>query len=340
MKEFNVPSLPLKDVIRDLAENMDTDFTTDCDEYTVVIPPNYGEGKIVGINFDGGLGLLIYRCTFKRDVEIHFTANKVHPLKFLYCLEGSVNHRFEKEKTDHELGRFQNSIVASSQRDGHIMKFKKDQTSIIYGLEVDRKTFKSTITCELGKARPNLQQIFEDDTAQNSFYYNGLYSLSLADIFDEMEARHYDNLIGKLFTEYQCYRMLTQQLIQFHDDNGDEERMSLKKTELTAIMEAAAIMRNELETLGTMSSLAKRVGLNNDKFQNGFKLLFNKTANEYVQHLRLNLAKELLLTTDLDIQEIKNQVGFSSHSYFSYLFKNTYNVSPSYFRKSQKKQGK
>ncbi|MGC1632428.1 MAG: helix-turn-helix transcriptional regulator [Gelidibacter sp.] len=334
MKNLQIHSLPLKDVISDLAEKLGIEYSTNCDEYTLTIPPEIGEGTIVGINFESGLGLLIYRCRFITDVEISFTVDKIHPLKFLFCLEGSLKHRFEKQTEIHQLERYQNIIVASPNHDGHIINFKKDETTEIYSIEIVREIFKSKMACELSKSSPNLQRIFDDDSSQ--FYYNGNYSLNLAEIFEEMKGQNYEPLIGKLFSETQSYRVLTQQLIQFDDDNSDGEKKVLRKAEVSAIVKAVEMMKTELENLGTLSSIAKRVGLTNEKFQNGFKKLYGKTANEYLQTLRLNLAKDLLTNSDLTIQEIKYKVGFNSHSYFSQLFKSIYDVSPTYFRKNQK----
>ncbi|CAH8283485.1 helix-turn-helix protein [Mariniflexile fucanivorans] len=340
MKKFQVHSLPLKDVIKDFAHNFKTDYTVNCEEYSLTIPDIYGEGTIQGINFDSGLGLLIYNCTFYFDVEIHFTVNEIHPLKFLYCLDGTINHHFENDFEIHELEQYQNIIVASQDHHGHVLNFKKNIPTEIYSLEINRKLFKQKLPCELGKAKPNLQRIFEDEHAKQPFYYNGLYSLTLAEIFDEMKSHNYDHLIGKILSESQSYRMLVHQLIQFDDDNNGKQNNSkvLRKAELSAMMEAVEIIKNELDSLGSISSIAKRVGLNNEKFQNGFQTLYGKTANNYIQFIRLNLAKDLLLNTDYNIQEIKYKVGFKSHSYFTQLFKEIYHVTPSYFRKNLKKK--
>ena len=337
MKKLRVQSLPLKEVIADLAKALGTTFSQNCDEYAVEIPSEWGRGIIKGINFDGGLGLLIYNCTFNADLEISFNVSHTHPLKFLFCLEGMVSHYFEKDSQKHELIRYQNIIVASKGHNGHVLHFEKDVRTEICSLEIDRQIFKIKMACELIKTKPFIKDVFDDDLANNSFYYNGLYSLMLADIFDEMKTLTYDPFIGKIFLESQSYRMLTQQLIQFDDDfGGNADKKILRKAEVNAIKEAVEIMKLELDTLGSINSIAQRVGLSSKKIQSGFQYLFGKSANEYVQFLRLSLAKELLLTSDDTIQEIKNKVGFSSHSYFTELFKKMYHVTPTNFRLNHK----
>ena len=56
---------------------------------------------------------------------------------------------------------------------------------------------------------------------------------------------------------------------------------------------------------------------------------------EYVNAKRLELAKELLLTTSYSVREISLMVGFSSDNYFYRLFKASVGVSTSEFREKQ-----
>ena len=46
----------------------------------------------------------------------------------------------------------------------------------------------------------------------------------------------------------------------------------------------------------------------------------------------METAQQLLLTTDLQIQEIARRCGYSDQHYFSYCFKKYYGVSPNKYR--------
>ena len=54
---------------------------------------------------------------------------------------------------------------------------------------------------------------------------------------------------------------------------------------------------------------------------------------QYVSWLRIERAKVLLLTTDMSITDIANEVGFGSIHYFSRFFKEKENITPNEFRK-------
>ncbi|MBO0477853.1 helix-turn-helix domain-containing protein [Vagococcus sp. DIV0080] len=60
---------------------------------------------------------------------------------------------------------------------------------------------------------------------------------------------------------------------------------------------------------------------------------FNTNFSDYLNTVRLKAAKELLLTSDLNLSEIANQCGYSDLSYFSRQFKKYYGSSPSKYRR-------
>ncbi len=60
------------------------------------------------------------------------------------------------------------------------------------------------------------------------------------------------------------------------------------------------------------------------------------TIVEAINRLRLDKAKSLLLSSDIPIVEIANEVGFSSRQYFSGLFTRAIGVSPAEYRKHQR----
>lgn len=333
MKTIISHSIPFHEVINDLAREMGTDYSQDCEEYILEIPPNFGTGIIKGINFQEGIGLLFYDCTFHEDVEIKFIVNQVHPLKFLFCEKGGFSHHFEDHNKLHKVMVLENIIVASSKFDGHILKFDAGVRTKINSLEINRQHFEPTMDCEIRTLDTDLKTLFLDTKATEQFYYHGDYSVQMADLFLEMDTSQSNDFVRTLFLHGSAYKILSLQILEYQDSKkGEGQKLLLKKRDQELVRQAADLIDNDILNFKTVKKLGENVGLNNTKLQNGFKMFYGLTVNEYVQQRRLDLAKNLIRNTDFSFSEIAYMVGLSSKSYFSKIFKDRYGITPSEIR--------
>ncbi len=338
MYNYRVKSLPLKEVIRDLAEEFGTEVLSDCDKYWLQLPEQIGNGIIRGINFKEGLGYLEYNCVFHEETRISFTVDDIHPAKFLYCIKGELRHAFEHNDLQHHLHQYQNIIVASSRQNGHTLEFMAGKPTHIVSLEVDRAHFKEQVICSIQHRNDKLSLLFLDTEAAEKFLHEGTYSLRIADLVEEISMFQNKDLLEALFLKAKSYEILTYQVIQYNDDHRSvNNRSILRKSDIEKIKEAANAIKKNLNSSQTVEAIAAHIGMSITNVQNGFKILYKTTVNGYVKRERLKLAKELLLHSDLSISEIVFEIGLNSKSYFSKIFRAEYEISPSDFRAFQKK---
>lgn len=85
----------------------------------------------------------------------------------------------------------------------------------------------------------------------------------------------------------------------------------------------------------TLELLANNIGISTGHLTRQFKKEVGSTIFDFIKEKRFKEAKVLLLNTNLPIQYISEYVGYSDNNYFSKLFKDTFNVTPSEFRKEQ-----
>lgn len=78
--------------------------------------------------------------------------------------------------------------------------------------------------------------------------------------------------------------------------------------------------------------LANMANLTPGYFGKLFAESIGKTVNEYILELRLSKSKELLESTDLSINEISSRIGFGNSTYFTSLFKKSFDVTPHHYR--------
>ena len=77
--------------------------------------------------------------------------------------------------------------------------------------------------------------------------------------------------------------------------------------------------------------LASEVHISTRQLQRKVKAITNLSVGGYIRMLRLERARLLLSEEWGNISEISDKVGFQNRKYFSRLFKQTFDISPSEF---------
>ncbi|SEW01511.1 AraC family transcriptional regulator [[Clostridium] fimetarium] len=105
------------------------------------------------------------------------------------------------------------------------------------------------------------------------------------------------------------------------------------------IIKAVQYIDNNYYTSPSLNITAAIVYLTPTYFSKLFKKAMGCTYSEYLNNAKLDNARRLLVETNLTMNEISENCGFSNSNYFCDVFKRTENLSPTNFRKkyNQKK---
>ena len=93
-----------------------------------------------------------------------------------------------------------------------------------------------------------------------------------------------------------------------------------------------SVARHMAESDETLGLVQQELGLSQMQLYRKLKAIADITPTLFVRQVRLEQARELLLTTDLQIAEIAYQVGFNDPAYFSRAFSDHFGQPPSGIR--------
>lgn len=94
------------------------------------------------------------------------------------------------------------------------------------------------------------------------------------------------------------------------------------------------ILSDQYAAPPSLTALARRVGVNHTKLCYGFRLLYGESTSEFVRRRRMEAARELLQTSDLQVRQVARTVGYSHHSTFTAAFARHFGVAPKLIRRS------
>ncbi|MGY3791884.1 helix-turn-helix domain-containing protein [Aquimarina sp. 433] len=328
-KKISVKDQKTQNIVIDMANDLGVDYEQINREYCIRIPEEFGSGYVRSFEFDFGVGVVETDYLLKKEFQFHLQKGVVHPLKLIFNRESSIFHKFEEEEKFQEIRRLENIIVASTPSNNHIFKVPSGNPICIFSLEINRKLFEEKIESFLPDMHDDLRMLFRDVNGINTFYSKNNYSLDISKLISEFTECELSGFMRQVYLEGKAYEILTLLLKQYLDDLKDpDKRQIIRQATIEAVENAVTIIEEEIEGIGNIVNLAKRVGLNQNTLQSGFKKLYNTSVNEFIKNFRIEKAKDLLEESDLNITEITYKVGINSRSYFSKLFKKKYGVTP------------
>jgi transcriptional regulator GlxA family with amidase domain len=146
-------------------------------------------------------------------------------------------------------------------------------------------------------------------------------------------------LISRLVGPDEARRIAKVYLLDTHDD-GQLCYASLavgRQHEDRVVAEAQIWVAEHYDTESPVATMARRAGLSERGFLRRFKRATGQSPTEYVQSLRVEEAKQMLETTELPIDTIAREVGYTEPSSFRTAFRKFVGLSASVYRRKWKR---
>lgn len=86
----------------------------------------------------------------------------------------------------------------------------------------------------------------------------------------------------------------------------------------------------------TVDTLSEIATMSRSSFADHFRKAFQRGPIDLLKQARLQLAVRLLVSTDLSVKSISQEVGYTSRSYFSRAFSDRYGKSPAAYRENHR----
>jgi len=104
----------------------------------------------------------------------------------------------------------------------------------------------------------------------------------------------------------------------------------MSKADIDRVMQVEAVLTRDIfEPAPTISQLAKMVSISESKLKKDFKLLYGVPVYEYFQKVRMQAAKDKLLSGGHSVKEVAMELGYSNLSNFTIAFKKEFGLLPS-----------
>lgn len=116
---------------------------------------------------------------------------------------------------------------------------------------------------------------------------------------------------------------------------GENRELKLLKDEIKILQHIKSHLDGHIKNPPSVESLSKKFFIGEQKIYVGFKYLFDMTVSQYIMNKKMQEAQRLLVETDMPVEDISINVGYSHPSNFVKAFKKTYKKTPLKYRREK-----
>lgn len=198
--------------------------------------------------------------------------------------------------------------------------------------------------------KPAADKLLNDLLGYIFFYSEGKYDIIRARVFEllvlisrgavdggadpqymfDLNCRHYTEILSIVDLDQLCIWLndIMNELIEYIFRFSNVKHAD-------AIRKAVDYMRRNYSKKLTLEEVSALAFLSPSYFSKVFKEEMNCNFNNYLNIIRTDKAKQLLMNDNIRLVDIAGVVGFEDQSYFSKVFKRITNMTPGKFRESQ-----
>ncbi|OKS86147.1 helix-turn-helix domain-containing protein [Mucilaginibacter polytrichastri] len=232
--------------------------------------------------------------------------------------------------TENKTGLFEKQFVIyreSAQSHDIIISPTGDTPRVFFELIMDDAFFRNFITED-----SSILQRFIDNKEVNKLLQEFTANINpqMYSVISEMNRNPYTGSLKKLYLEAKVTELFLMQIKQL--DCRINFSSNLNSKDIDSLQNIKSYLDVNFSKDLSILELSKEAGINQSKLKSGFKKLFKTTVFEYINDLRLQEAKRLLLEEKMCVNEVAYIVGYTYSHYFTALFKKKFGILPKSLR--------
>jgi AraC-like DNA-binding protein len=180
-----------------------------------------------------------------------------------------------------------------------------------------------------------LRRVLEGNQDRQFLWY-GSRSPAKQGILGQLLDCPFSGAFGKFHLETKVLELISWQLRECLESSraASGPSMRLSRGDEEKIRHACRILIADLENPPNLPALARLVGTNEKKLKYGFRQVFGLSVYEYFRQYRLEKARRLLASGEMNVSEAAVRVGYISLGHFSRSFRRSYGLNPKDYQKA------
>lgn len=321
--------IDIEQVTQDFQQKVGGDWQQENREIILSLPTILGPGYLRAINLRDGLDLFIYEHDLKKDLFLDFRHQSLQYslIDLSFCVAGhctgtmhGINHKIAVSAQETIF-----SIVPYTAGTSELLS---DQNICVVDL-VMSPTFMLTLMENNLSALPiDWQQSLKSAASIPHFQLTHT-TPEIARILQLILHCPYQGSIRQIYLEGKVLELIALYFAQLADHTSVSSQFTkVKRKDFDSLHQAKNILLQNMDNPPSLAELARLVGINERKLQQGFQKLFGTTVFGVLHDYRMDQARQLLEADQMTVGAIANAVGISHRGYFATAFKRKFGSTP------------
>jgi AraC-like DNA-binding protein len=279
--------------------------------------------QISNHNYTGWLTHFI----LNKPIDFKISTN-VDDLLMHYTIKGNLYYVFDNQESlasDHHL-----NIVVSRKLKG-IVRFKDPGIYTALHIHVPIAALK-----EFSESFPVINMFLEkaaSDSALPLLDHNMAAHGRLRNIVEDICERQLPHIAGEKYREQKIGELIIESLDMLTRYLTDTNGLSTADHERGEKTEVHLLNHLHQPSPPTLRQLARFAGTNEKKLEDIFKLRHGVTVYDFFQNARMSIIYRKLTESNIPLQDLADEFGYTDYSSFSYAVKKRFSFSPRELRK-------
>ena len=264
------------------------------------------------------------------DKESHniLFSTDINFIQFHFCLEGKMTFRFNNGSYKFDLNE-NNSIILFNPSTNLPIDAVLEKNTKYLSLLITIKKFHGLFS----ELTDNISFLSQENSGKK-YYKENIITPQISTVLNQIMNEKLSENVKNLYLKGKIFELLGMYFNESNDMNIEQCPFLADEKNVVKITMAKEIIIKRMTDPPSLKELSSEVDISLKNLKEGFKEIYGYTVYGFLLEYKMNIASKMLSTKNYNVNEVADQIGYSTSSHFINAFKNRFGTTPNKYLKS------
>jgi AraC-like DNA-binding protein len=264
------------------------------------------------------------------DKESHniLFSTDINFIQFHFCLEGKMTFSFNNGSYKFDLNE-NNSIILFNPSTNLPIDAVLEKNTKYLSLLITIKKFHGLFS----ELTDNISFLSQENSGKK-YYKENVITPQISTVLNQIMNEKLSENVKNLYLKGKIFELLGMYFNESNDMNIEQCPFLADEKNVVKIKMAKEIIIKRMTDPPSLKELSSEVDISLKNLKEGFKEIYGYTVYGFLLEYKMNIASKMLSTKNYNVNEVADQIGYSTSSHFINAFKNRFGTTPNKYLKS------